>query len=359
MALMSSQARRLLLGAALGLGLLAVFFRGLDWAGLVRAFRESDPRFLAGVVFMTVVTYLVRAWRWGFLLAPLARVPLLRLFSITNVGFATGLVIPRAGEVVRPYLVARHHGLKTSAAFASIILERLLDLITVLALFAAYLYVLPLPAAQKEAPGRALQTAGALAAGGALAALLLLLWLTFRRESALALADRVFARLPARIGGALGRALHSFTLGLGVLRASPGHLLAIGAQSVLLWLAIALGIQLNNLAFGVVLPFHSTFFILGFLTLGVAVPTPGNFGGFHAAYKYALLHYAFGADPAAAEATAAAAALSGHALTNLPVLVLGLVFLGREGLSWGGVSRLADEPPAAPVPEPTEPARSV
>ena len=82
---------------------------------------------------MAVLTYLIRAWRWGFLLAPLARVPLLRLFSITNVGFAAGLVIPRAGEVVRPYLVARHHGLKTSAAFASIILERLFDLITVLA----------------------------------------------------------------------------------------------------------------------------------------------------------------------------------------------------------------------------------
>ena len=232
MALVGARARRLVIGALLGLALLAVFFRGLDWSGLVKAFQDSDPVLLAGVVVMAVLTYLIRAWRWGFLLAPLARVPLLRLFSITNVGFAAGLVIPRAGEVVRPYLVARHHGLKTSAAFASIILERLFDLITVLALFAAYLYLLPLPAAQKEAPGRALQTAGALAAAGAVGALVLLLWLTYRRESALALADRLFARLPARIGGALGRALHSFTLGLGVLRASPGHLLAIGAQSV-------------------------------------------------------------------------------------------------------------------------------
>ena len=59
----------------------------------------------------------------------------------------------------------------------------------------------------------------------------------------------MFAWLPARIGGALGQALHSFTLGLGVLRASPGHLLAIGAQSVVLWLVIALGIHLNNRAF--------------------------------------------------------------------------------------------------------------
>ena len=166
MALGGARVRRLIIGALLGAGLLAVFFRGLDWPGLVNAFRQSDPVLLSGVVLMAVITYALRAWRWGYLLAPLARVPLMRLFSITNVGFAAGLVIPRAGEVVRPYLVARHHGLKTSAAFASIILERLFDLITVLALFAAYLYVLPLPAAQKEVPGRALQTAGALAGAG-------------------------------------------------------------------------------------------------------------------------------------------------------------------------------------------------
>ena len=357
MALMGPRARRLLIGAVLAILLLAVFFRGLDWPGVVRAIRSADPLLLAGVVAMAVLTYLLRAWRWGYLLAPLARVPLMRLFSITNVGFATGLVIPRAGEVVRPYLVARHHGLKTSAAFASIILERLFDLITVLALFAAYLYVLPLPAAQVEPPGATLKTAGAMAGAAALGVLGLLLWLTYRREPALALADRVFGWLPARLGGPLGRALHSFTDGLEVLRASPGHLAAIGVQSLLVWFAIALGIHLNNRAFGVHLPFHSTFFMIGFLTVGVAVPTPGMAGGFHWMYKVALLHFALATDPVTAAATAAAAALSCHALSNLPVLVLGLVFLGREGLSLGGVSRLAEQP-TADVPEPSHPVRS-
>ena len=116
---------------------------------------------------------------------------------------------------------------------------------------------------------------------------------------------------------------------------------------------ISLGIHLNNRAFGVVLPFHSTFLMLGFLTVGVAVPTPGMVGGFHASYKIALTQVYGIAEP-----TAVAAALACHALTNLPVLVLGLVFLGREGLSWGSVARLA-EAPASPAPETPEPARSV
>jgi uncharacterized membrane protein YbhN (UPF0104 family) len=352
---MSAQVRRLLIGGALGVGLLLLFFRGLDWHALGQAFRAADPLYLAGVVAATVLTYLARAWRWGYLLRPLARVPLMRLFSITNVGFATGLVVPRAGEVVRPYLVARHHGLQTSAAFASIILERLFDLITVLALFASYLYLLPTPAAQRSGSlGHALQAGGALAGAGALAALALLLWLTFRRDAALALFDRLFGFLPVRIAGVLSRALHSFTLGLGVLRASPGHLAAIGAQSVLVWLVIALGLYWNNRAFGLDLPYHSAFLMLGFLTVGVAVPTPGMVGGFHASYKIALTQV-FGVP----EATAVAAALSSHALSNLPVLVLGLVFLGREGLSWGGVARLTSPPeredPSAKPPGASEP----
>src|SRR5688572_21963520 len=201
MPLGSPRTRRLLLGIVLGVGLLAVFFRNLDARAILAAFRAADPWYVSGVVVVTIATYLARAWRWGYLLRPLARVPLWRLFSITNVGFATGLVVPRAGEVVRPFLVARHYGLSTSAAFASIILERLFDLIVVLALFASFLYVLPPPPAQKAgALGDVLQAGGALAGAGALGALALLCWLTWKRETALAFFDGVFARLPQRVG---------------------------------------------------------------------------------------------------------------------------------------------------------------
>src|SRR4051812_1019202 len=138
---MSSRRWRLAGGALLALVLLALFFREVDWTALVAAFRSANHLYLAGVVAVTVLTYLLRAWRWGSLLAPLAPVPLADLFSATFVGFMTGLLVPRAGEVVRPYLISRRHPIRTSAGFASIILERLLDVVSVLLLFALYLYV--------------------------------------------------------------------------------------------------------------------------------------------------------------------------------------------------------------------------
>ena len=346
--------RRLLVGAVLGLALLAVFLRGVDRRALGQAFQAADPLLLAGVAFATVLTYGARSWRWGYLLAPVVRVPFGRLFSATAVGFMTGLVIPRAGEIVRPYLIARRNPISTAAAFASIILERLVDLITVILLFFLYLYVLPPPAAQATGPILGLLKAGgAMAALGAVAVLALLLGLHLRAEPALALVDRLLRPFPARFARPVAAALRSFAGGLAVLRSSPAHLLAIGGQSVLVWLTIALGLYWNNLAFGLDLPFHSTFLLLGFLTVGVAVPTPGMVGGFHEAYLLALTQ-AFGVD----RETAAAAGIAAHAFTNVPVLLLGLVFLGREGLSMGKVAQMSEQEAAgaaeAPVSDPVE-----
>ncbi len=318
--------------------LLALFFRGVDWHAMGRALRAADPVYLAAVVLVTIATYAARSWRWGFLLAPLARVPFGHLFSATFVGFMTGLLIPRAQEVVRPYLIARRHPVSTSAAFASVVLERLVDAITVLLLFALYLYVLPTPEAQTRGPLiAALKVAGAGAGAFALAVLALLLLWHRHADRAMRIAERLARPLPTRFGAAISKAVHSFGEGLAVLKASPAHLAAILGQSLVVWLLLAGGIYWNNRAFGLDLPFHTAFLILAFLTVGVAIPTPGTVGGFHAFYRAALTE-AYGVD----NDVAAAAGIASHALTNLPVLVLGLAFLGREGLTVSKVANMSE-----------------
>ena len=326
---------RVALSLVLAVGLLGLFFRGVDWSALGRAFRSADPLYLVGVVLITLATYAARSWRWGYLLAPLARVPFAHLFSATFVGFMSGLLIPRAQEVVRPYLIARRHPISTSAAFASVVLERLLDAVTVLLLFALYLYVLPTPAAQTRGPLIAtLKVAGAGAGLFALALLAVLLLWHNHAERAMRIAERLVRPFPERFAAAISKAVHSFGEGLAVLKASPAHLAAIMGQSLVVWLLLAVGIHWNNRAFGLTLPFHSAFLILAFLTIGVSIPTPGTVGGFHAFYLAALTKaYGVNSD------VAAAAGIASHALTNLPVLLLGLAFLGREGLS---VSKVAN-----------------
>lgn len=336
---MKNRAGRLALGAVLAFALLFFVFRGLDWVALRQAFGRAQWGWLLAAAGTTVLMYAARAWRWGYLLRPLAAVPLAHTFSATVVGFMAGMVIPRAQEVLRPYLVARRHALKTSAAFASIIVERLLDLVCVLVLFALYLFVLPQPAAQTQGP--LMDTArkvGALAGLGAIGMLVALFAFHWYAEPVLAFCERVLARFPPRIARPASEMLRSFGAGLAIFKAPAGHLAAIVVQSFVVWLLIAASLHCSNRAFGLTLPFHATFLIMVFLTVGVAVPTPGMVGGFHYAYKLALIE-AFGVAPE----TAVAVAIAAHAMSNLPVLALGLVLLPREGLTLGRVAELTEE----------------
>jgi hypothetical protein len=255
------------------------------------------------------------------------------------VGFASGLLVPRAGELLRPWLVSRRYPIPTSAGFATIILERLVDLITVLALFALYLFVLPAPAAQVEGRITELLKLGGAASGAvALGVLAFLLALHAHADRVVGFAERLLARGPRWLAEPLGRMLHAFSEGLAVLRAPIPHLAKIGLQSLAVWLLIALGFHLNHLAFRIDLPFHATFLLIAFLVVGVAIPTPGMVGGFHAFYLIALSEV-YGVD----RATAAAAGIAAHALTNLPILVFGLALLGREGLSLGRVAEVTQD----------------
>ena len=74
-----------------------------------------------------------------------------------------------------------------------------------------------------------------------------------------------------------------------------------------------------------------------FLVVGVALPTPGGAGGFHLTYKIAVTQF-LGADPD----TAVAVALVLHAVSFVPVTILGLVFMSQDGLTLGGLKHMRE-----------------
>jgi hypothetical protein len=74
------------------------------------------------------------------------------------------------------------------------------------------------------------------------------------------------------------------------------------------------------------------------LIVGVAAPTPGGVGGFHAAYQFAVGEF-FGAS--ADRAIGAAIVL--HAISFVPVTLLGIVFMMREGLTLTSARKMAEE----------------
>jgi uncharacterized protein (TIRG00374 family) len=323
----------------LTLGLLGVFLRSVDVADVWGETRRANPWPLLLAVATTGATYAVRALRWQYLLAPIGPTHFGTAFRTTVIGFAATFLLPaRAGEVIRPYLLARREGLNATAAFATIILERLLDLITVLLLFATFV----LTAAPDAVSGDPAQFArvklgGLGAAAMALAGSALLFTLAGHPERMGRLALSIERVLPTRLAHAVARFVETFAQGLAVMR-QPRRMLIALALSVPLWVAIAAGIWLTSQAFHITFPFPASFLVTTLLVVGVAVPTPGAVGGFHLAYQIAAEVF-FGAP--AERAVGAAIVL--HAISFVPVTLLGIYFMAREGLTLAGARRMAEE----------------
>ena len=339
---------------ALTVGLLAFFLRNADLAAVWAEMRAADPGLLAVAVLATLSTYLIRAARWQALLRPLGRVRFSSAFETTVIGFAASVILPaRAGEFLRPYLLARREQLSATAAFATIVLERLLDLTTVLLLLGGFLLLFdPGLGARDPDSFSAVRAGGATAALAAISALVLLTVLAGHPDWLVRWAARVERWLPARAAGGVERVVRRFTEGLATVR-QPRRLLTALSLSIPLWLMLAVGIWCAALAFHMTVPFTGSFLIIAFLVVGVSVPTPGAIGGFHAAFQIvATRFYGVSND------RAIGAAIVLHAVSFLPVTLLGAAFMLHEGLSFARVRELAGRPiddGARPDEAPAEP----
>jgi uncharacterized protein (TIRG00374 family) len=325
--------------AVITAGLLWLFFRNIDIAETWRAMAQADMRLLAGAVLATLVTYVLRAFRWRALLRPIGNARLSTTFRATVIGFTTIFLLPgRVGEVLRAYLVARQEGMKFTATFATVIVERLLDVATVLLLFAASLPLLGIDV------GREVKIAGLVAGSGAVAALVMLFFMAGHPERLGRWAGKLGRRLPARLATLLEQVVRTFADGLAVMR-QPSDLLAAVAWSLPVWFSIAVGIWLTSLAFDLTLSFIGSFLVIGYLAVGVSAPTPGGAGGFHYFYWLALTQF-FGAD----SSVAGAAAIILHAISFVPITFLGLYFMWKDGLTLGNLKRMRSEAQAAETP---------
>jgi glycosyltransferase 2 family protein len=321
----------------LTLGLVAVFLRSVDVADVWSETRRANPVPLLLALVATGVTYAVRAFRWQYLLAPIGPTHFGTAFRTTVIGFAATFLLPaRAGEVVRPYLLARRENLNATAAFATIILERLLDLLVVLLMFAGFvLTAAPDTVSGDPALFARVKFGGLVAGAVATAGAVVLFALAGHPERMGRLALSVERILPEKLARVVATFVETFAQGLAVMR-QPRRLLVSLALSLPLWLAIAAGIWLTSRAFHITFPYPASFLVMTILVVGVAVPTPGAVGGFHLAYQIAVQSFF---EVPLDRAVGAAIVL--HAISFVPVTLLGIGFMAREGLTFGGVRELA------------------
>jgi glycosyltransferase 2 family protein len=311
-------------GVVLAVLLLWFVLRGVDRHALVAALGRASFFGLLAAAVVNLAHNVFRVWRWGALLAPVR--PGLRfrpMFTAVIIGYLTTWILPgRLGELVRPALLTAREEVPIGPSLGSIVADRVLDGAAIVALFALGTFLSPI----QGSAARKVRSA---------AVVLLLLVVVFMIGAIVA--GSVRGRIEAwterrgRFVRWCGRAFASLSLGTDALR-RPRLLAIVLGHSLLAWLTIAAGAWIGVRASGADVSFPAMMVMLLLLAFGVAVPTPGGAGGYHAAMAFGL-QMLFGVP---AEAAVAAGILM-HLAAVLPVIVLGLALLKTEGISWGDV----------------------
>jgi uncharacterized protein (TIRG00374 family) len=339
--------RRFLLGALLGAVLLYLFFRNMDLGEVWRIIRSGNAYWLTFAVAMNIFNYFMRSVRWRYFFVPIKKIGIWNSFETTTIGFAVSSVFPaRVGEVVRPYLLGNKEQINKSAAFATIVVERVFDSITILFMFVVYLFVLMEPGTlgkDAQTSIAELKDAGLLVFAGLCVVVGLLYFVKTRPDGFQRIVQKLERLLPARMAHSLDGIVHSFVEGLSILH-DPGLLLRIGFWSLLFWGVICLSFWAGVRAYLPAFRFTSVFLIMILLAIGISVPTPGGVGSYHLACQIGLSRFfAVPADQARA------IAIISHFIGFVPVLILGILFIWHEGLSARQISRIVEEEKASQV----------
>ena len=319
---------RLWLGLLISALFLGIALQGIAWEQFAESIRRARKGWLVLAFFTYFVTVGLRTWRWAALLRPLRTVSGTSLFSVMAIGYLGNNIYPfRMGELVRAYLLRRREGIAISASLATILVERIFDGIAVLAFVFLALPLAPL--AQ-----RGLQWLVIAASVAFFGALFIFLWVASRPELTLRLLAFGSGLLPqarrARVLD-LGR---RFLDGLASLRTGRA-LLKLYLASLVIWLFETVKFWLVMKAF----PFSLNWFALmltnGVTALLTVIPSaPGFIGTFDLPGIAMLVLYGV------PETLAGAYILTLHVVLWLPSVVVGFIFMIREGLRWSDFGRL-------------------
>lgn len=317
----------------------SIGLEGFSWGRVAAAARGARPGPLLLSLAAIFAAYAVRALRWMRFSRYLGRLRFASVYSSTLMGFTAIFLLGRAGEPVRPLLIARKDGVPTAGTFGVYVLERVFDVASTVVIAALGLLVFSPPAA--EGASRALlataRTTGSLLVAGLLGMAAFLLY--FRFHGASALERRLEGWRKGR--GWRGRAASLFTgfgEGLQAIRTFGDLFAAVGYSAVhwllvaaiYLWVPQGFGGRLAELNFG------SALLLLSFTMVGSALQLPGVGGGAQVA-SFIAFTVVFGVEKESAAAASIVLWLitfAGSSLAGVPLLI-------REGWSMGELRRLA------------------
>jgi len=322
---------RIALSVVLSLIFLAFAVQGVDWSQVGEALAKAHYIWVLPIFPLTAWSLLIRGQRWQVLLQPVGSPSLRTLVAATNIGFMANMVLPlRAGEVIRPLLVARKEKQPLSGILATILLERIFDMFTILLLFGVAAAGLPISEGVQQW-GMSLLSLALLIGGG----VALVRW---QEALALRLLDLVLKPFPAKIADAIGGFFRGFVQALEVL-SSPLEFIKLLAWSLFLWIIIVAVYLCGILAFEMNVPLVlGSIVVTAVVAIAVAMPSaPGYIGAIQVGCVLSLAIFGV------SENDAIAFSIVLHVSQFVGVVGCGLYSLAREGMTLREIEQVSEQ----------------
>ncbi|MFZ0410282.1 MAG: lysylphosphatidylglycerol synthase transmembrane domain-containing protein [Candidatus Acidiferrales bacterium] len=321
-----------------GLALLCLIWVLHDFH-IVRALRDfarvSWRWVLIGMAF-DVLSYIMQAIRWRYLLAPFGKVRLTRSVRAIFSGLFANLIFPlRPGELLRSYVLSDSEGISFGLVLGSVGVERLVDLVIATASLGVVSLLVDLPRQFR----RVADILGV--------ATLVLLTIVVIAIFYLELKVGTSAKIESKARSAPGKVM-SALVALHAMGTAPSFYPAL-LFSVLMPFCQVVGLWCMMIAYGLHLSFLVGVVVLVVINLGVSLPNaPANVGSYQFFCVLGLSVFEI------EKTTAAGFSIFAFLALNLPFVFLGFAALVRSGMTFRSmrerVSNLPSELPGAGAP---------
>ena len=325
---------KVLLGFIIAGLFLYLAFRKVDFAQMWSALKQAKYWYFVPALGIIFFAHWLRALRWRYLLAPIAKVNMGTLYSSLLIGYMANTFLPaHLGEFIRAYLVGKNRPVRSSAVFATIVIERIIDVFSLLILMALTIVVFPFP--------EWVRMSGYISFGVIGLFFLILVLMKKNRAKAAVLLNKLLKPFPEKFRHRINELMYSFMDGVTGLKSRRDYVV-VAVLSMLIWFCYGVIFQIGFWAFDFItiydLPWMTALVLLVITTIAVVVPSsPGYVGTYH--YLCQLSLGFFGVP----KSEALTFAFVVHGVNFLPIFFVGLILVSWMGMNLKSIQNEAEK----------------
>ncbi len=314
---------QVILGILISIFFLWLAFRKVSIPEMLEAIRDANYWYFIPASIFLFLSLWFRAFRWKYFFKSIKSVRMSNLFASMMIGYMANNVFPmRLGEFLRAYSIGRTADVSKMSSFATIVVERVLDLLTLLLLLGLAFFLQPFP--------KWIQDSGVVILAITVGAVLFMGFLVFKTAPTLRFLEKLLSPLPEKWREKILEYTESLIEGFSVLK-NPQYYLIVGILSLLIWGSYVAITYLVLMSFGIVQQYHLSILacvvVQIMIGIGVTIPSsPGYVGTYHYLAMQALAIYGVG------QSEALSFAIVLHLFNYIPSTLVGLYYFGRENV---------------------------